>query len=81
MPELQNIPAELAAESFQKAFAISEETALSQEERWFYEGSLKQARDANAQLAYALNEGRQEGKFEVARSMAARGFELTPLWI
>lgn len=79
MPELQNIPAELAAESFQKAFAISEEAALSQEERWFYEGSLKQARDTNAQLVYALNEGRQEGKFEIARSMAARGFDFTTM--
>lgn len=64
MPELQHIPAELAAESFQKVFAVAEEAALSPTERWFYEGSLKQARDANAQLAYALQEGRQEGRQE-----------------
>ena len=91
MPELQNIPAELAAASFQKVFAIAEEAALSPDERWLYEGSLKQARDAYAQLAYAHQEGLTEGiaqgitqgqeagrqaeRIELARSMVGRGLE------
>lgn len=61
MPELQDIPAELANEPFTQAFAIAEETALSAEERWFYEGSLKQARTFYAELASARNEGLQQG--------------------
>ena len=87
LPELQNIPAELAAEPFTSAFAIAEEAALSPEDRWLYEGSLKQARIFNAQLAAAQMEGLQQGleqgleqgrrreKFEIARSMLQRGLE------
>jgi predicted transposase/invertase (TIGR01784 family) len=83
LPAIQDIPVELASESFAKAFAIAEEAALTPEERWFYEGSLKEARDANARLSYAREtsraegraEGRTEGKLEVARSLLARGFD------
>jgi predicted transposase/invertase (TIGR01784 family) len=84
LPELQNIPVELAHEPFTQAFAIAEEAALSREERWLYEGSLKQARIINAQLAAAreeaLQEGREEGRrdvrIQIARSMLARGFDM-----
>jgi predicted transposase/invertase (TIGR01784 family) len=87
MPELQQIPAELANEPFTHAFAIAEEAALSPEERWLYEGSLKQARDINARLQYALEtgfaegeakgkaEGKAESQREIARSMLARGLD------
>ncbi len=64
MPELQNIPAELAGEPFTKAFSIAEEAALSSEERWLYEGSLKQARVFNAQLTAARETGLKEGHEE-----------------
>lgn len=85
MPELQQIPAELVNEPFSQAFAIAEETALSEEERWLYEGSLKQARDMNAKLASAvergLAEGRAEGRAEEKRAMAhgmlERGVDVT----
>jgi predicted transposase/invertase (TIGR01784 family) len=85
MPELQQIPAELANEPFTHAFAIAEEAALSPDERWLYEGSLKQARDFNARLQYALEtgfseakgkaEGKAESQREIARSMLARGLD------
>lgn len=71
MPELQSIPAELAQEPFTTAFAVAEEAALSPEERWLYEGSLKQARDINARLASACRDER----IAIARSMLARGLE------
>ncbi|MEZ4657246.1 MAG: Rpn family recombination-promoting nuclease/putative transposase [Caldilineaceae bacterium] len=85
LPELQNIPAELATEPFTDAFAIAEEAALSPEERYYYEGSLKHARDINAQIAFARQEGREEALQEglaagreeqsmvIVRAMAARG--------
>jgi hypothetical protein len=44
LPELQDIPAELAKESFTQAFAIAQEAALSPRERVLYEASLKRAR-------------------------------------
>lgn len=61
LPELQNIPAELATEPFQQAFAIAEEAALSQEDRWLYEGSLKEAHDFNAALSTAIATGLSRG--------------------
>ena len=68
MPELQDIPAELAAESFTQAFAIAREAALSPQERLQYEISLKIARDRFATLDGAhfkgLQEGREEGRKE-----------------
>jgi predicted transposase/invertase (TIGR01784 family) len=87
MPELQDIPAELAKESFTKAFEIAREAALSPRERLLYEASLKSARDAYAELVSArdkgLAEGRVEGRVqgrveerqEIARSMLARNLD------
>lgn len=62
LPELQEIPAELAAAPFRQAFAVAEEAALSPEDRWLYEGSLKQARTIHAQLAAAEQEGVEKGR-------------------
>jgi predicted transposase/invertase (TIGR01784 family) len=85
LPELQQIPAELASEPFSKAFEIAEEAALSSEDRWVYEGSLKQARIFNAQLtaatekgmalgvAQGVAQGRRAEKIEIARSLRQRG--------
>jgi predicted transposase/invertase (TIGR01784 family) len=72
MPELQDIPAELAQEPFPHAFAMAAEAALSPRERMLYEVSLKSARDAYAEIMSArqkgleegIEEGRQEGRQE-----------------
>lgn len=80
MPELQDIPAELAEEPFNQAFTIAEEAALSAEERWLYEGNLKQARTLYAQLAAAEEEGRVAGEhrkaLEIAQSLLAQGMDV-----
>ncbi len=84
MPELQDIPQELAQESFTQAFAIAREAALSPEERLQYQISLKVARDRFATLEGAhfkgLEEGRaeglQQGRLDIARSMLERGFDV-----
>ncbi|MCB0062095.1 MAG: PD-(D/E)XK nuclease family transposase [Caldilineaceae bacterium] len=85
MPELQDIPAELANAPFDHAFEIAEEAALSPRERILYETSLKSARDAFAELTTARTEGREEGREEgvkegrqqqakeTARAMLSRG--------
>lgn len=81
MPELQEIPAELASESFSQAFEIAREAALSPRERVQYEVSLKQARDQYATLLGARYQGQEEGRREreeeIARSMLARGIDRT----
>lgn len=81
---MQHIPAKLASEPFTKAVAVAEEAALSPEDRWVYEESLKQARIINAQLSAAeekgmtrgIEKGRLTEKFEIARSMRRRGMDV-----
>ncbi|MEZ4727838.1 MAG: hypothetical protein R3E79_11975 [Caldilineaceae bacterium] len=87
MPELQDIPAELAAAPFPHAFEIAEEAALSPQERLLYEASLKSARDAYAEIMSArqkgLQKGRQEGRQEEKRATARamRTLGLSPAMI
>jgi predicted transposase/invertase (TIGR01784 family) len=84
MPELQDIPAELANEPFTHAFEMAEQSALSPSERLLYEASLKSARDTYAEIMTAREEGREEGIEEgmetsrraIARSMMARGLDI-----
>ncbi len=64
MPELQDIPAELASAPFGHAFEIAKEAALSPRERIMYEVSLKSARDAYAEIMSARQKGREEGREE-----------------
>jgi predicted transposase/invertase (TIGR01784 family) len=61
LPELQDIPAELANEPFTHAFEIAESAALSPKERILYEASLKSARDAYAEIMSARQKGWDEG--------------------
>jgi predicted transposase/invertase (TIGR01784 family) len=79
MPELQDIPAELQAETFTHAFEIARETALNEEERWQYEVSLKQARDAYATVESArikaMEEGLQQGLEEGLQQGLQQGLE------
>jgi len=84
MPELQDIPAELADAPFEHAFEIAQEAALSPQERILYEVSLKSARDAYAEITSARQKGREEGREEgrrqqqeeMARSMLERGLAI-----
>lgn len=84
MPELQDIPAELANEPFTHAFEMAEQSALSPRERLLYEASLKSARDTYAEIMTARQEGREEGREEgieegrrtIARSMFTRGLDI-----
>jgi len=76
LPELQDIPAELAQEPFTRTFAIAEQAALSPQERWMYEASLKRARDDRATLESAVWKGREETRQAIARSMLAEGLDV-----
>lgn len=76
MPELQDIPAELANEPFPQAFEMAEQSALSPSERLLYEASLKSARDTYAEIMTARREGIEEGRRVIAQSMIARGLDI-----
>jgi predicted transposase/invertase (TIGR01784 family) len=85
LPQLEEIPAELAEEPFTQAFEIAAKAALSPEERWQYEVSLDRARTEYATLTTAREEGVEEGmergreaaKLEIARAMLAQGLDVT----
>jgi hypothetical protein len=55
--EFEHIPQQLAFEPFLQMFELARETGLSPDEHWYYEGSLKQARDFNAKLSAAYQQG------------------------
>lgn len=81
LPDLQDIPAELASEPFAHAFQVAEQAALSPRDRLLYEASLKSARDAYAEIMSArqkgIEEGRRDRDAEIVCSMAARGLDTT----
>ena len=58
-----------------RAFTIAQKAALSPEERWYYEGSLKQARIENARLAAALEMGHEKGLQEGLQQGLRQGLE------
>jgi predicted transposase/invertase (TIGR01784 family) len=75
MPELQDIPAELTTEQFAHAFEIARETALSEEERWQYEMSLKKERDTYATVESARIKGLEEGRAEGIQQGIEQGIQ------
>ena len=54
---------------FQLAFHQAELAQLTEEESYYYEGSLKRARDGYASLETARIEGQREKAFEIARAL------------
>ena len=83
MPELTDIPAELAVAPFRQVFEIAQEAALSPQDRWLYEASLKRTRDDRAAWQSAEWKGRGEGqeaaRREIARSMLAKGLDMATI--
>lgn len=73
MPEVQDIPAELAQEPFTHAFDMAEESALTTGERWQYEGSLKVARTQYAELVAAREQGLEAGREQGLEEDRAEG--------
>ncbi|MBI1923221.1 PD-(D/E)XK nuclease family transposase [Candidatus Poribacteria bacterium] len=69
LPELDEIPPELSDDSFREAFEIAHYAALSRQERYLYEHSLKVARDNYAiqmtleedAMARGLEQGLEQG--------------------
>jgi predicted transposase/invertase (TIGR01784 family) len=79
LEDFQAIPTIFRDAVFHQAFATAELATLSGAELDRYEASLKVFRDNNAVLDYAqktaFDEGKLEGKLEVARALKASGVE------
>ena len=61
---------------FEKLAAVTSYSALSPQEKLKYDLDLQAYRDMTNQLDYALEKGREEGRFEVVKSMFENGLSL-----
>jgi predicted transposase/invertase (TIGR01784 family) len=60
--EFRDVPEVFSDEPFELAFHLAEVAQLTEDEIYYYEGSLKQARDRYASLETARLEGVEEGR-------------------
>ncbi len=73
LPYLQDRPAALQERVFQKLFEAAEIARFNPEEKAKYEESLKYYRDLKNVVDTSYEEGKAEGKAEIARQMKADG--------
>ena len=73
LEDFQNIPAIFKDEIFDQAFELAEIANLNELEKNEYEQSLKIFRDYNNTIDTAFDEGKMEGKMEVAKTLKENG--------
>jgi predicted transposase/invertase (TIGR01784 family) len=73
LPYLQNRPQALQDRVFQKLFEAAEIAKFTPEEKNKYEESLKYYRDLKNVVDTSFDEGKAEGKVEIARQMKSEG--------
>jgi predicted transposase/invertase (TIGR01784 family) len=73
LPNLQNRPPALQERVFQKLFEAAEIAKFTPDEKTRYEESLKYYRDLKNVVDHSFEEGKAEGKSEIARQMKQEG--------
>ncbi len=73
LPYLQNRPQALQDRIFQKLFEAAEIAKFTPDEKGKYEESLKYYRDLKNVVDTSFDEGKAEGKYEIARQMKLEG--------
>ena len=73
LPYLQNRPKALQDRVFQKLFEAAEIAKFTPDEKNKYEESLKYYRDLKNVVDTSFDEGKAEGKAEIARQMKSEG--------
>jgi predicted transposase/invertase (TIGR01784 family) len=73
LPYLQNRPQALQERIFQKLFEAAEIARFSPDEKHNYEASLKYYRDLKNVVDTSFDDGKAEGKIEIARLMKSAG--------
>lgn len=79
LEDFQNIPAIFADEVFEQAFKKAELSKLEQADRDKYESSLKVYRDLKGVIDTAFDEGKIEGKIEIAKQAKKMGLPLADI--
>ena len=77
LPHLQSRPKGLQDRVFQKLFEAAEIAKFTVEEKNKYEESLKYYRDLKNVVDTSYEEGKAEGKAEIARQMKQKGMEIS----
>ncbi|MBN8683996.1 MAG: PD-(D/E)XK nuclease family transposase [Chitinophagales bacterium] len=75
LPYLQNRPKALQDRVFQKLFEAAEIAKFTPDEKNKYEESLKYYRDLKNVVDTSFDEGKAEGKVEIARQMKLKGMD------
>ncbi len=75
LPYLQNRPQGLQERVFQKLFEAAEIAKFTPDEKNKYEESLKYYRDLKNVVDTSFDEGKAEGKVEIARQMKLKGMD------
>lgn len=75
METLQRLPFKARKSVFEKLEEIVDLASLSKEDRMKYDESIKVYRDNLATEAYAIEKGREQGRFEVARNLKKMGMD------
>ncbi len=78
--KLDRIPSKLKEKIFLKLFETAEIAKFNKEEYQNYEDSLKYYRDLKNSLDTAKEEGKIEGKIEIAKKMLTNKFELSLIY-
>jgi predicted transposase/invertase (TIGR01784 family) len=76
LPHLQNRPHALQDRVFQKLFEAAEIAKFTPDEKNKYEESLKYYRDLKNVVDTSFDEGKAEGKAEIARQMLIKGMDI-----
>jgi predicted transposase/invertase (TIGR01784 family) len=76
MEDLKRMPFTLKSKVFKKLEEVCDVASLTKEERVEYDRAIRQYRDTLGVLDGAKNEGREEGREEVAKSMKRKGYPL-----
>jgi predicted transposase/invertase (TIGR01784 family) len=75
--KLDRVPEKLKESIFLQLFETAEISKFSQQEYLEYENSLKYYRDMKNSLDTAKEEGKIEGKIEIAKNMISKGMEIS----
>jgi predicted transposase/invertase (TIGR01784 family) len=73
LPKLQGLPSKIQEQIFKKMCRVAEIAKMTKEETAEYENSLKLYRDWYSTINTAREEGREEGKVEIALNLLKQG--------
>ena len=77
--KLDRVPDKLREQIFDKLFETAEIAKFTPDQIRSYEDSLKYYRDIKASLDTKFEEGKIEGKIEIAKNLMSKGFDISEI--